>query len=105
MFVASDRGEYTTKFDFYTCDWEHLDISQYYPNSKEILPRPNNLEEMLDISRKLSKGFPQVRIDLYSEEQKIMFGEMTFYHFSGNRPFNPHKYDEILGEYFEIPNC
>lgn len=104
IFVASDRGEGTTKNDFYTCDWKHIDVRQYYPNSEEVLPRPSQLDDMLNIAKKLSKGFPQVRIDLYSEEDRIMFSEMTFYHFSGNQPFKPHKYDEILGEYFELTN-
>ena len=39
---------------------------------------PDNLDQMFQIAQDLSKGFPFVRVDLYSTEGKIYFGELTF---------------------------
>ena len=37
------------------------------------------MDEMFEIASRLSKGFPFVRIDLYCVNNKIYFGEYTFY--------------------------
>ncbi|MFB9861019.1 ATP-grasp fold amidoligase family protein [Salinicoccus siamensis] len=103
LFVATDRGE-ETKFNFYTCEWDEIPVKQHYPISDEIIEKPENLEEMLRIARSLAVGFPQVRIDFYSERGQVIFGEMTFFHFSGTQPFEPVKYDYIFGEYLELPD-
>lgn len=103
LFVASDRG-IATKFDFYDCDWNLLDVKQHYPNSGKVLPKPNKLEEVLNYSRILSKGFPHVRIDFYIENDVIIFGECTFFHFSGTQKFEPNEFDYKIGEYLDLTN-
>lgn len=102
MFVASDRGT-NTKFDFYDRQFNHMNIEQHYPKSDKALSKPNNYDEMVEISEKLSKGFPHVRIDLYSINDKIYFGEFTFYHFSGFEPFVPDSFDYELGSLLRLP--
>lgn len=49
-------------------------------NYKEsgMLPKPKNLDKMLEIARKLSDGFPILRVDLYNIDGHIYFGELTF---------------------------
>ena len=37
--------------------------------------KPNNLDEMIEIAEKLSLDYPFIRIDLYSADNKIYFGE------------------------------
>lgn len=48
------------------------DISNY------SIEKPVNWKQMLDVASKLSKGIPIVRVDLYSENGRIYFGELTF---------------------------
>lgn len=103
LFMASDRIDHQTKFDFYTTDWKWLPVKNNHPNAGDILPRPECLDEMLEIARNLSKPFPEVRVDLYYEGGKIIFGELTFYHFSGFTPFDPQSFDLELGSKFELP--
>ena len=65
---------------------------------KEV-PRPDNLEEMLELSAKLSEGFSHVRVDWYNLPQnRLVFGEMTFSSFSGLCKWTPEKYNQILGD-------
>lgn len=45
---------------------------------KTLLPKPGKLELMLEVAKKLSKGFPEVRVDLYYVNGKVYFGELTF---------------------------
>ncbi len=40
--------------------------------------KPEKYEEMWNIAEKLSEDFPVVRVDLYSVQNKIYFGELTF---------------------------
>lgn len=66
--------------------------------------RPDNLEQMLQIARTLSADFPAARIDLYSIEGKIYFGEITFFPWSGYVKYTPDDFDLKLGEKFVLPN-
>lgn len=103
LFVATDRGEGTTKFDFYDCDWNLLTVKNHYPNSGRILSKPIQLEEMLEYAKVLSEGFPHVRVDFYIENGKVIFGECTFFHFTGSEPFEPLNFDYKMGEYLTLP--
>lgn len=58
-------------------DWNPLKEKVNHPTNHDV-PRPISLKEMIEISRKLSKGHDFVRIDLYEINGKPVFGEMTF---------------------------
>lgn len=103
MFIASDRAFGNVKFDYFDADFTPLDIRQSYPNSAVPPAKPERYEEMLVISRKLSKGHPHVRVDLYEVDGRVYFGELTFFHFSGFAPFTPPKWDEIWGGWLNLP--
>lgn len=102
MFIATDRAKGKTKFDYFDLNFNHLNIIQHYPNSKEKIEKPKNFDEMIILARKLSKGIKHVRVDFYEVDGKIYFGEMTFYHFSGFQPFIPDKWDKIFGNWLNI---
>lgn len=70
---------------------------------KEPLSMPENFEEMKQIARKLADRFPFVRVDMYSINGKIIFGEMTFYPGDGRYNFVPDEYNKIIGDMFELP--
>jgi len=59
--------------------------------------------EMMDIARTLSKDFPAVRVDLYLVKDKIYFGELTFFPWSGYMDFTPDEFDFELGSKFVLP--
>ena len=71
-------------------------------NINEDVQKPNTLNDMLSIAEKLSEGFPFARIDLYSLEEKVYFGEITFYPWSGYMEFEPDEFDFVLGEKFVL---
>lgn len=102
MFVATDRSIGETKFDYYDINFNHLDIVQHYPNSKEKIEKPINFEKMIELSKELSKGLKHVRIDFYEVNGKLYFGEITFYHFSGLQPFENIDWDYKFGDLINI---
>lgn len=63
---------------------------------------PSNYAEMKEIASILAKSFPHVRVDLYSIEGEIRFGELTFYGASGYQVFQPDDFDYVLGRKFEL---
>lgn len=67
-------GVYDTEWN---CHPEYLRYSSHYKKEKEPIKRPLCFEQMLDIASHLSKGIPQVRVDLYQVNGKVYFGEMT----------------------------
>lgn len=89
--------------DYYTPKWEWIPVNNgTLPNAGDIVKKPKQLNEMLKIASDLSKDFPIVRVDLYSEYGKIYFGELTFLATGGMSKYSPSIYDEKFGELFPI---
>lgn len=68
---------------FKRIDWEDncnlIDQSDYRFHSTNIdLKMPDCYLEMIDLCQKLAQPFPFVRVDLYCQEGKPVFGELTF---------------------------
>lgn len=102
IFIATDRGV-DTRFDFFDRDFNHLPVTNGHPNADHIPNRPQNLDQMIEIAETLSKDIPQVRVDLYNVNGQILFGEMTFFHWGGKKPFNPDSFDTWLGSFIKLP--
>ena len=101
MFVATDR-DIDVKFDFFDMEYNHLDIENIHPQSGKEIEKPAMFDEMKEIAAKLSKGMPQVRIDLYELNGKIYFGEYTFFHGAGFCKWEPEEWDRKLGDWIKI---
>ena len=67
------------------------------------LEKPNNLTEMIAVAEKLSSGFPHVRVDLYSPQEKIYAGELTMHVGGGFSQFIPRSVDFEIGEMLTLP--
>lgn len=104
MFIATDRfEECDTKFDFFDMDYQHLPFTNGHPNADTIPTKPMQFELMKELSAKLSMGIPQVRVDWYEANGKLYFGEFTFFHWSGFKPFVPNEWDYTFGSWIELP--
>lgn len=90
------------KRNFYDINWNLLKIKSDCPNFDLPIQKPENLKDLIDVAKKLSTNFPFVRVDLYSVNNKIYFGELTFYPWSGYIQFEPDFFDFELGEKFDF---
>ncbi len=90
--------------NMYDLDWNLLPFTIKYPNNPNtVITKPPQLDKMLQIAAMLSQGIPHLRVDLYSINGRIYFGEMTLYHGSGNEVFSPDTYDLLLGSWITLP--
>lgn len=99
MFVASDRIDGQTKFDYYWPDWSWIPVKNQHPNVGPV-EKPKMLDKMVEYAKMLSKDLPLIRVDLYNEGEQIIFGELTFTHFGCLNSFDPDEYDLVFGQCF-----
>ena len=90
ILVCFDRisSKHKVSLDYYTIDWErHPEkMSESYRHDI-VLPKPKNLDKMIEYAKLLSEDIPQVRVDFYDVEGEIYFGEMTFTSNQGRMPY------------------
>ena len=103
--IQVDFGRFTKhKRNLYTTDWEYIDETIEYPRDPSIqIERPEKLEEMLLCARNLSEGTASLRTDFYSINDKIYFGEITFYQEAGFAHFSSEEYARKLGKMIRLP--
>lgn len=89
--------------DIYDLNWVkqpwNFEGGENFPTKRK---EPENFQHMIEIAKKLSEDFSHVRVDLYSVDNKIYFGEMTFTSSGGYRLILPNKYNRNLGELWNL---
>lgn len=92
-------------------DWNILPYDGREANDPNIkIKKPENLNQAIMLAEKLSEDFPQVRVDFYIDDSKIIFGELTFTTAGAMWtdlceifPGTSKSVDEVFGEYLTIP--
>ena len=100
-------GRHTDHARFYHFD-RNWHICHYNRLGRKLpddftLPKPQNIDKMFELAEKLSKGFPEVRIDLFNVDGHIYFGEYTFFNESGFETGFDFESDKHLGDLIELP--
>ena len=104
-YIVLDVDRFTNhKRNIYDTQWNNLHIASDCPCSDIDYPKPDTLEEMLNIAKVLCEDFPAVRVDLYSINGTIYFGELTFFPWSGYVQYNPDSFDYEMGKKFILPD-
>ena len=101
--IADRRTEET--IDFFDRNWSHMPFCGLNPkcgHASKLASKPILYDDMLRIADTLSSGMPFLRVDLYYINNRVYFGELTFYPASGLGVFNPNEWDYILGEYLDL---
>ena len=65
--------------------------------------KPRCLKELVKLASILSKGFSYVRVDFYIINEKIYFGEMTFYSEGGLADIIPSSFEKRLRSLIKFP--
>ena len=101
--VIGDRSVSET-MDFFDMNWKIQPFTKRTLSGAEFLhsmnlEKPKHFDEMVCIAKKLAGTMPFSRIDLYEINDKVYFGEITFFPNSGlfNR-FSPDEWDLKLGK-------
>lgn len=102
--IQVDVGRHTDhRRRFYVPEWSPIDpISRKLPLAPTE-PPPDNYERMLDIASELGRPFDFIRVDLYSVDKDVFFGELTPYSGSGLDVMEPPDFDLELGTKWKLP--
>jgi hypothetical protein len=104
-FIWMDINRHSNhKRNLYDLNWKQL---PYKVNSHfSTFPSPEKpkcLKKLVKLASILSKGFSYVRVDFYIVNEKIYFGEMTFYTSSGTEDIIPQSFDKRLSSLIKFP--
>lgn len=83
----------------YTIEWKRIYMRKNEEQYNFEIPKPRNYQKMIDYATILSKDFPQVRVDFYEIDDKLIFGEMTF---SSNGAIQSNYKDEYVRKYGNV---
>lgn len=100
-FIERNIEAHTIVRGYFDTQWNHIPICK---NEIDItkFPKPEHLEEMIEIAAKLSAPFPFVRVDLYEAECKVIFGELTFTPTGGMATYYTEAVEKKYGEFISI---
>ena len=103
-FIEVDFNRFENhKMNFYDLNWNLVDMRKGKLENKKInFPKPKNFDRMVRIAQILSENFAFVRVDLYNNNGKIYFGELTFTPAGGLTPFKPLKKDIEIAKLLDI---
>lgn len=101
--IQVDRGRFSQhQRNLYDPAWNLLPLQIRYPQMEEVITRPIQLDEMIEIAEKLAQAFLFCRIDLYEQENQLYFGELTLHPGGGAEPFGSYQQDLQAGQFIEI---
>lgn len=104
IMINSDRNSQSkTKADYFDENFNHISMTWGYEQSLNPPRKPAHFEKMKTLAEKLSEGMPHVRVDFYVADDRVYFGEMTFFDGSGFDAFGEKKYANMLGEWIKLP--
>lgn len=88
----------------YDCSWNRLPYTFGKNPCENDISKPARLNELINLSKTLAKGFALVRTDFYIlNSGDIKFGEMTFTPGSGLHYWKDQKHDQELGDLIVLP--
>lgn len=105
IFMQLETGRFKGKNtrNFYDMEWNLMPFGKGRAHDPDfVVSKPERFEEMKSIAEALCKPFQFVRVDLYQTNDKIYFGEFTFFPAGGTPNFRPSKYDEIVGDMWDL---
>ena len=104
VMVCLERESGNPKFYFFDQEWNLLRINIRGKEAPEgfTIPKPKCMDKMFDIASKLSKGLKFNRVDLYECDEKIYFGELTFFPDSGFDKNLLQETDKYLGSLIKL---
>ncbi|MBO7119856.1 MAG: hypothetical protein J6W03_06020 [Bacteroidaceae bacterium] len=87
----------------YTIDWKRVYMRKDEEQFDFELPKPHNYQKMIDYATRLAQDFPQVRVDYYEIDDKLVFGELTFTSHGAIQSNYKDEYVQSLGELLILP--
>src|SRR5690606_31027941 len=102
--VISNRKNGKFNVNYYDLDWQAIEIRRKdHDENKSGINKPINYEHMLKNSKLIASNFPFARMDFYEVDNKLFFGEVTFFPANGLIKFSDLDEDRKWGSYLTLP--
>lgn len=104
LYVSKGLEDHSTaQISFLTLEWEFAPFfREDYKQFIDLPPKPTSFNEMLKLSKILSKNIPFVRVDFYEYNNRPVFSEMTFTPCGGFMQFSPTVWDDKIGNFLNL---
>ena len=103
LYVSQGMTDHTkARMCFMKMDWTPAPFTRKDYKAYEGVPeKPVCFDEMVEIAKRLSKGYRFLRIDLYCHKGRVYFSEITILPNGGFMHFYPEKYNRIIGSWLD----
>lgn len=103
VLVCSERFSSSNMCEtWFDMNWKLIDMTKSGHRVDSTISKPKQLKKMVELSKKLSKNIPFIRVDWYEIGDKLYFGELTFYPASGFEKFEPKEWNKKIGDMLSI---
>lgn len=103
VLVCSERFSSSNMCEtWFDMNWKLIDMTESGHRVDSTISKPKQLKKMVELSKKLSKNIPFIRVDWYEIGDKLYFGELTFYPASGFDKFEPKEWNKKIGDMLSI---
>lgn len=98
-YIDEKNQRYTSVYD---SNWDLLPVTLCFPNCKFIQPKPQKLQELLVVAKKITKRIDYCRADFFLTEDQIYFCAFSFSPSNGGLIFKPNFWDYNFGSYWSL---
>lgn len=88
--------------NFYDMEFKPALINHGFPRHQPEFEKPKCFDLMKELATKLSQGLPFVRVDFFQVDNRVYFGEFTFFDWGGKRAFTEYDTDLYLGSLINL---
>jgi hypothetical protein len=101
--VITERdGNHYSRAMFDT-DWRRVHFgTRGLAHDPRPVPRPDDLDRVLELARLLSEDFLHVRVDFLKFDERLVFSELTFASLAARMPFEPIEKNAELGAMIDL---
>ncbi|EPG1784169.1 ATP-grasp fold amidoligase family protein [Enterobacter hormaechei] len=102
-FIQVDHDRFGDhKRDVFDSKWNLMPMEIAHDNTGCDIPKPENLDKLLELSRTLAKDLGYARVDWYIIGEKFYFGEITLTHGCACEYFVPRSKDMEWGRMWDM---
>lgn len=100
--IYSLDGTHKKQRYYYTHNWEKIITENEKISYIKQKQKPRFIDEMIELTYKISKDFPFSRIDFLISENRIFFGEITFFPDKGMGNFQNYEMNKLFGKHIDL---